>query len=249
VLTEQSAYSNRWRRITPVAKGTFSLCGMIAAFSCASSTAALAVALVIATATILGAGVPILCYLRIAVPALFFLLASGLSLAVSVDFSSTLPAGTVLRLATSELPRVAYICSRSLACLAALLFMTMTTPLTDMISLLRRCHVPDTLLDLMTLCYRTLFVLSEATRETMVAQSARLGYSTLRISLRSLGGMIANLALQVWQRSQALHLAAQARNNDGALRFLEPDYPDAPRSISIATAAGGIMIALTLALP
>jgi cobalt/nickel transport system permease protein len=187
-------------------------------------------------------------YLRIAAPALFFLLASGLSLAVSLDFSMASPTGTSLYLAISELPRIAHVCCRSLACLAALLFMTLTTPLTDIISLLRRCHVPDTLLDLMTLCYRTLFVLSEVTRETMVAQSARLGYSTVRISLRSLGGMIANLALQVWQRSQALHLAAQARNNDGALRFLESSYPGAPRSISIATAAGGIMIALSLTL-
>lgn len=115
--------------------------------------------------------------------------------------------------------------------------------------LLRRCRVPDTLLDLMTLCYRTLFILSEATRETMVAQSARLGYSTIRISLRSLGGMIASLAIQVWQRSQALHLAAQARNNDGALHFLTSEFPDAHRSISIAAGTGALMIVLTLSLP
>jgi len=61
--------------------------------------------------------------------------------------------------------------------------------------------------------------------------------------------LVANLTVQVWQRSQALHLAALARNNDGALRFLEPVYPDSPRTISIAATAGGLIIALSMVLP
>jgi cobalt/nickel transport system permease protein len=133
--------------------------------------------------------------------------------------------------------------------LAALLFLALTTPLTDLISLLRRCRLPETLLDLMTLCYRTLFVLSEAIHETITAQSARLGYSTVTISLRSLGGLIASLVAQVWQRSLALHLAAQARGNDGALRFLENSYPDSRRNIAIAATVGSLMVALAVILP
>jgi cobalt/nickel transport system permease protein len=45
--------------------------------------------------------------------------------------------------------------------------------------------------------------------------------------MRSLGGLAANLTLQVWQRAHALHRAALARNNDGPLRFLEPSLPTA----------------------
>jgi len=248
VLTEQSAYSNRWRRVTPFAKGWFSLCGMVAAFAAASPRSALLVALILCAVTILGAGVPPLRYLRVAAPAFLFLLASGLSLALSLDFGGT-AGGASLHLATAELPRLAQICRRSLACLTALLFLTLTTPLADIISLMRRCRVPDTLLDLMTLCYRTLFVLSETVHDTITAQSARLGYAGLRLSLRSLGGLVANLTVHVWQRSQALHLAALARNNDGALSFLETVYPHSPRTISIAAVAGCLMIALSVKLP
>lgn len=206
------------------------------------------VAFILTTVTIVGAGVPPLRYLRVAAPAFLFLLASGLSLVVSLDFGSSTH-GTSLHLATTELPRITQVCCRSLACLTALLFLTLTTPLADIISLLRRCKVPDTLLDLMTLCYRTLFVLSETVHDTITAQSARLGYAGLRLSLRSLGGLVANLAVQVWQRSQALHLAALARNNDGALRFLETVYPNSLSSISIAAIAGGLMIAISVTLP
>ena len=244
MLTEQSAYTNHWRRVSPIAKGLFSFCGMVAAFVASSPRTALFVAVILSASAIIGAGVPPLRYLRVAAPALFFLVASALSLMVSLDVTHYSTVGLPLHLAESEFPRIAQVCCRSLACLTALLFLALTTPLTDMISLLRRCRMPDILLDLMTLCYRTLFVLSEAVHETITAQSARLGYATITLSIRSLGGLVANLAVHVWQRSQALHLAALARNNDGALRFLEPDYPHSGRSISRAAIAGVLLVVL-----
>ena len=248
MLTEQSAYTNRWRKISPIAKGCFSLCGTIAAFAAGSPRTALLIALILATATTIGAGIPLMRYLRVAAPALLFLTASSLSMVFSLDFGSATGAAA-LHPAAAEFPRIAQVCSRSLACLTSLLFLALTTPLPDIITLLRRCKLPDTLLDLMVLCYRTLFVLSEAVHETITAQSARLGYATFRLSLRSLGCLVANLTVQVWQRSQALHLAALARNNDGALRFLESSSANAPRSISIAAGAGFLMIALAVVLP
>ena len=248
MLTEQSAYANRWRRVTPVAKGCFSLCGMIAAFAAGSPRTALIIALIISAISVFGAGIPLLRYLRVAAPPLLFLLVSALSLAISLDFGTS-ATGVSLHVAGSDFPRIAQASSRSLACVTALLFLALTTPLSDIISLLRRCKIPEILLDLMTLCYRTLFVLSEAVHDTMTAQSARLGYTTLTVSMRSLGGLISNLIVQVWQRSLALHNAAQARNNDGALRFLENSYANSRLSISIAVVSGCLMVALTAILP
>jgi cobalt/nickel transport system permease protein len=85
--------------------------------------------------------------------------------------------------------------------------------------------------------------------ETITAQSARLGYATVAISLRSLGGLVTNLIVQVWQRSLMLHLAAQARNNDGALRFLENSYANSIRNITIGATAGVLMVILAVVLP
>ena len=77
----------------------------------------------------------------------------------------------------------------------------------------------------MVLCYRSLFVLPPRSRDTRTAQAARLGYGSPRLALRSLGQLVANLTLQVWQRAQTLHGAALARNNDGPLRFLPAVSP------------------------
>lgn len=245
MLIEQSAYTNRWRTVYPAAKGLFSLCGMIAAFTAATPAVAFFVAVFLCGVTTLCAGVPPLRYLRVAAPALLFLVISSLSLAVSLTIGDS-PEGISLNLGHTGFARVAQVSGRSLGGLAALLFLALTTPLIDIISMLRRLRTPEVLLDIMTLCYRTLFVFSEAVHDTLTAQSARLGYATTRLAMRSFGGLVANITVQVWQRSQALHLAAMARNNDGPLRFIEQDHLHATRDTFLALTAGTALVALTL---
>jgi cobalt/nickel transport system permease protein len=164
-------------------------------------------------------------------------------LAFSLDIGDDTPA---LKLTSDGLLKLAEVGTRSLGSLAALLFLVLTTPLIDLIALLRRLKTPELLLEIMVLCYRMLFVFSAAVHETLTAQSARLGYATPRLVIRSLGGLAANLTLQVWQRAHALHLAALARNNDGPLRFLEPSFAHSRRDCRIAGLAGAGLIVLAV---
>ncbi len=244
MLIEQCAYANRLRLVTPAAKGIFCLCGVIASFSAGTPAAACGVAAALASVTVLGAGIPMGRYLRVAAPALLFLGTSALTLAVSLTPES-LNNGFSIRIERTSVQAAAQVVGRSLGGMAALLFLAMTTPLTDIIGLLRRLRTPETLLDIMVLCYRTLFVFSEAVRETTTAQSARLGYATTRHALRSMGILTANLTVQVWQRSQALHVAAMSRNGDGPLRFLEHDHHHSARDCFVFLAGGSLIIFLS----
>lgn len=238
MLIEQAAYGNRWRQVSPQAKACFALAGLVAAFAAASPGAALRVALLSCMITCFGAGVPGGLYLRVAVPASGFLALSCLSMLIAVDSDFT------WRWAPEALPRIAALAGRSLAALAAMLGLVLTTPLSDLIGLLRRLHCPEVLLDLMVLCYRMLVVFSQTAHDTRTAQQARLGYATARQSLGSLGQLVANLVIQLWQRAQALHFAAQARNGDGALRFLASPFAHTGRDTAVATLAGCLLIGL-----
>ena len=246
MLIEQAAYGNRWRRVSPAAKGAFALAGLLAAFLAHSPQNALGVALLLAASTLLGAAVPMRRYGRVALPGAAFLLLSCLTLLVSVQLDEHGAASW--RYAPEMLPQVEAIAARALAALAALLSLVLTTPLPDLIGLLRRLHTPEILLDLMVLCYRMLFVFSATTRDIVSAQDARLGYSTRRRGLRSLGQLIASLSLGIWLRARALHRAALARNGDGPLRFLTPVYPQAGRDRLIALLAGGSLIVAAMRL-
>lgn len=241
MLIERSAYANRWRSVSPAAKGLFAASGFIAAFAAGAPASAVTIAGLLAVLSVFGAGIEPGLYLRVALPALFFLVLGTLSLAFSLDIGNGTP---VLRLAPGSQEKLAEVGARSLGALAALLFLVLTTPMIDLIALLRRLKTPELLLEIMVLCYRTLFVFWAAVHDTLTAQSARLGYATPRRAMHSLGELAANLILQVWQRAQALHLAAQARNNDGPLRFLEPVFANAARDCAIAALAGGGLIIL-----
>lgn len=243
MLIEQSAYANRWRPASPAAKGLFAASGFIAAFAAGTPLTAMIVASLLAVVSVFGAGVAPGRYFRVAAPALFFLALGSLSLAFSLDVGNGTP---VLRMTPTGLDKLAEVGARSLGALAALLFLVLTTPLIDLIALLRRLKTPELLLEIMVLCYRTLFVFSATVHDTLTAQSARLGYATPRLAMRSLGELAANLTLQVWQRAQALHIAALARNNDGPLRFLEPVFANTVRDCAIAALAGGGLIVLAL---
>ncbi len=243
MLIEQSAYANRWRPVSPAAKGLFAVSGFVAAFAAGTPPRAMIVAALLAFAAVPGAGIALTRYLRVAAPALFFLALGSLSLAFSLEVSN----GTlVLRMVPTGLEKLAEVGARSLGALAALLFLILTTPLIDLIALLRHLKTPELLLEIMILCYRMLFVFSAAMHDTLTAQSARLGYATPRLAMRSLGDLAANLTLQVWQRAHALDVAAQARNNDGPLRFLEPVFANTARDCAIAALAGGGLIFLAL---
>ncbi|NVN92653.1 MAG: cobalt ECF transporter T component CbiQ [Desulfuromonadales bacterium] len=245
MLIEQFSYANRWRRVHPAAKSVFTLCGMIAGFLTRSPTTALILALLLVTVTWLGAGIPLKSYLRVSAAPLLFLLVSGTTLAVSVGWQNEFP-WICLNSNREQLLAASHVAGRSLVCLAAMLFLALTTPLNDLIALLRRIGFPAVLTDLMTLCYRTLFVFVEATHDITTAQASRLGYATPRLALRSLGTMVAALTVQIWQRSQALQYAALSRANDGPLCFLTPSYPAVAGSLFVSLLAGGALITLAM---
>lgn len=245
MLIERSAYANRWRQVSPAAKGSFALAGLIAAFAAGTPMVAAGVAAILFAVTLLGAGVALVSYLRVASPALAFLLFGSLSLAFSLGVDEH---GLTLQWLPNGLNPLANVLSRSLAALAALLFLALTTPLPDLINLLRRLKTPEILLEIMVLCYRMLFVFSAAVQDTWIAQTARLGYATPHRALRSLAGLTANLTLQVWQRANDLQVAAQARNNEGPLRFLAPVFAHTGRDLAIAMVAGSSLLALAVAM-
>ncbi|WP_277058620.1 cobalt ECF transporter T component CbiQ [Trichlorobacter lovleyi] len=246
MLIDQSAYSNRWRQVSPAAKAVFCLSGMTAAFAARSPWLATAVAVCIAATTIIGAGIPVGRYLRTAAPPLCFLGISSLTLIVSFDGIPGLGNGQNITLTSAGIDQAAQLCGRAVASLASLLFLALTTPMTEIISLLRRLKLPDLLLDMTIIGYRMLFVFSDVTHQIRTAQAARLGYASNRHTIRSLGQLIAAVTLQVWQRAAVLELAAQARCTNGTLRFLSSAGYHTGRDLAVSLSAGACLITIAL---
>lgn len=232
---ERAAYASRWRGVAPSAKGLFALAGMAAAWSATRPAPLAGLALLLAFVTLALARVPLRLYLAVIAPPLGFMAVSCVTMLMSVDARGW-------HWTPALLPAVATTALRSLAMLAAMLGLVLTTPLPDLLGLLRRVGVPALLLDLMVLCYRMLFVLRQAWDDGVAAQSARLGYHRTSVAWRSIGLLAGQMAVQVWQRAAALQMAALARAHDGQLRFLPAVFPHARRQDACALLAGALLV-------
>lgn len=237
---DAAAYACRWRGVAPSAKALFALGGIAAAWLATSPATLAVLALLSMLTTLAGAGVPIRTYLAVALAPLGFLSLSCLTMLVTPAASGG------WQWVPALLPAVACIALRSLAALAAVLGLVLTTPMPDLLALLRRLCVPQLLLDMMALCYRMLFVLRQAWDEGSTAQGARLGHAGWRQSWRSMGLLAGQMGVQVWQRASALQMAADARSWQGSLRFLPASYPHARRQLVLALLAATTLVALAL---
>lgn len=237
---ETAAYASRWQGVAPSAKALFALGGLCAAWAARSPGMLAALAIVQVLAALAGARVPPRTYAAVALPPLGFLLMSCLTMLVTPGVDGA------WHWAGAMWPRVEHTALRSLAMLATLLGFVLTTPLPDLLALLRRLRTPELLLDLMALCYRMLFVLRQAWEEGVTAQSARLGYRGWRHAWRSTGLLAGQMAVQVWQRANALQMAAEARGYQGTLRFLPAEFPHARRQNAWAALAAALLLALAI---
>ncbi|MBL8710188.1 MAG: cobalt ECF transporter T component CbiQ [Rhodospirillaceae bacterium] len=240
------ARNNRWSHHHPAEKALLYLGGLILVMLAPHDylpVASISVGLAVFAATLAGARVPWRPYLAcIALPA-GFLLTSLAALAVSLDWS----AGWRLDLAPDAWQVIWPPLARSLATLACLVGLAVTTPVSDLLAVAARSGVPSFICDLALMIYRQIWVTAEILERSIAAQRARLGFGGYRGTLRSLGIVAATLFPRLLDRSQQIELGLAARNFDGRLLFQPAWRPIVPRRIAtIGVVLAGLMIATCL---
>lgn len=110
---------------------------------------------------------------------------------------------------------------RAMGAVSALYFLVLTTPVSDILAVMRRCHAPGLLTALLYLTYRYIFVLTDVWQDMHTAAASRLGYTDYRTSLRTFGGIGSNLLALSLKRADDSYRAMESRCYDGDIRFLE----------------------------
>ena len=109
------------------------------------------------------------------------------------------------------------------AAISALQMMILTTPSSEIISVLRFTHVPKGFLDLMNMIYRYIFILLEVFAKMKDSAESRLGYRDFKTACSTFGGVASNLLVVSLKKAGAYYDAMEARCYDGELRFLEEE--------------------------
>lgn len=173
---------------------------------------------------------PLWLYFRLLLLPLTFVLISGLALVF--DYSATpigifnLPFfGGYFCATTATLLGTAHVTANAIASISALYTLSLSTPIADIIPVLRKIKVPEIIIELMYLIYRYIFVLSHTMAQLRTAADCRLGFFGWRTRMRSTAGIMTALLLRSFQRASTAYDAMESRCYTGTLRFLETPRP------------------------
>ena len=164
------------------------------------------------------------------------------SLYVSLFILVTMGYLTVVR---GRIPLHQYISTltKAMAAVSALFMMTLSTPSGEIISVLRKIHMPKLFVELMNMIYRYIFVIMETNRKMHDSAESRLGYVDYQTSLKSFTGTASNLLVVSLKKANAYYDALVARGYTGELLFLEREKKLDKEQITL-----GVVYALCLAL-
>jgi cobalt/nickel transport system permease protein len=118
-----------------------------------------------------------------------------------------------------------FVFCRVIGGMSAMIFIALTTPITDIFIVFRRCRVPDVVIDLMMIIYRTIFILMDQVIQIHDAQLMRLGYSSFRESIHSLATLSGAAFIASWDAGDDLIHAMDARCYVGKFALLGENRP------------------------
>jgi cobalt/nickel transport system permease protein len=236
---DDAAWCSAWRRRSPGDKMLLSSGLVICALALPAWPGSLLVGLTAAVLAVGPARVPVRTFGRAVRWPLAFITVGALTAVVQVD-------GGGLGWAPDAAARAGSLVGHALAGSAAVLLLATTTPMSDLLPALRRLRVPAAVVEVASVTYRLLFVLLESLRTIREAQSARMGYSSVRRSYRSSGVVAAAVLTRSFDRARRLHEGLAGRGMETGLRVLPEALPSS--RLFLATTVTGLAAIVAVSL-
>ena len=111
---------------------------------------------------------------------------------------------------------------RCFACFSCLGFLTLTTPIADILQCLHKIKVPVIFIDISLLMYNTIFIFLDQLSTMRNAQETRLGYVGSKSTYKSLGMLFSNLFFRSLDKSETLQCSLDSRCYNGYLPVYKP---------------------------
>jgi cobalt/nickel transport system permease protein len=118
-----------------------------------------------------------------------------------------------------------FVFCRVIGGMSALIFIAITTPMTDLFVVMKRCRIPEVVLDLAMIIYRSIFMIMGHLVQTYQAQVMRLGYGSFRESIQSFATMCGSVFIASWDAGEDLIRAMDARCYSGKFAVLGETRP------------------------
>lgn len=251
IAIDRLCYHSKLRYINPDVKFALAVFTLILCVAAGSFLISGIVLCSMAFLTVAKGGVSLSRYLKLLSIPLTFLILSTLAIAFDVSRSPLdLWAFSIgdfyLTCGKAGVMDAAKLICVSMGAVSCLYFLSLTTPIIDVLTVLSRLKVPKLLIELMLLIYRFVFLLLDTASSISTAQHARLGNKDYRTSVKSFAALCSALMIRAVKRSGALYDAMEARCYDGSLNFLAENAPPEKKHILMAAAYEAFLLGLVL---
>jgi cobalt/nickel transport system permease protein len=216
-LIDRNAQTNRWRRIPAAEKAALAI-GMMVVSLLSGWAAQLLIIALMSGLLIFGARVKARDVWNSATIPFSFIALSSAAQLVTLHFEHGWP---VFGIAWEAWLPAMHVALRSFACVMALITLALTTPLTDVVQLLRRVGLSPEISDIALMMFRFIWLTLDCVESGVQSQANRLGYASYRGGLHSMGMLLASLLPRVLSRARRLEAGLAARGYTGELRFIE----------------------------
>lgn len=222
------AYASKIRQWNAAFKVYLSVLTLILCIVLDNPYVSVAVIIAMAYLTVIKGGIQLTEYLSIlGIPITFILLST---FTIAIDFSKqpigqyNLHLGFFYMFTSQEqLKKMVFLILKIFAAISALQMMTLSTPSSEIIYVLRNLHVPKIIVELMSLIYRYIFILMDVFTKMKNSAKSRQGYCDFKTSCYTFGRIASNMLIISLKKANAYYDAMEARCYDGDLVFLEED--------------------------
>ncbi|MVX66065.1 cobalt ECF transporter T component CbiQ [Clostridium chromiireducens] len=222
------AYASKIRHLNASFKVYLSVLTLIFCIVLDNPYVSVGVIISMAYITVVKGEIPLYEYLSIlSIPITFILLST---FTIAIDFSKQAVGEYNLYIgfcyvftSAVQIKKMTFLILKVFAAISALQMMTLSTPSSEIIYVLRKAYVPKIIIELMSLIYRYIFILMDVSTKMNNSAKSRQGYCDFKTSCYTFGSIASNMLIISLKKANAYYDAMEARCYDGELVFLEED--------------------------
>lgn len=230
ISIDKYAYNSKLKQKDPMPKFLFALLTIGVCLWANSIPISIFVIFIMIWVTVYQGGTPFSLFMKLLLVPMSFLVIGVLTIAVnasenrSIFMFSLAFSGLFIGVSQAGIINALRLFFKALGAVSCLYYLSLSTPMVDVLAVLRRVKVPKLMVELMGLIYRFIFILLETADTMFTAQNSRLGYSSLSSGYRSLATLASTLFIRAYKRSDELYTALEARGYDGELNVIEERF-------------------------
>lgn len=224
LLIDRYAYTNKLANSNPYIKFVIVVISLGITTITKNNYINLSIFILMGFLTTMVAGIPLQKYLKILLLPMSFLLISIFTIlisfgAVDIYIWSIKLFNTYIGISQISLNDSVLLTTRVLGSISATFFLGLTTPLNNIILVFKKIHLPATIIELIVLIYRSIFIFLEEVGEIYMGQEIKFGYSSFNKSLKSTSLLLRSLFVRVMLRYKDMVISLECKLYDGEFKI------------------------------